>query len=114
MISLQKDGDYVATGVNIEILGNDFDNGPDAFVDTAAVMSSLDLIVTADTAIGHLGGALGHKTWIALKSVPHWPWMLTRDHSPWYPTVRLFRQSEAGVWASVFSRIEKEVRALAS
>jgi Glycosyltransferase family 9 (heptosyltransferase) len=83
-----------------------------AFVDTAAVMSSLDLIVTADTAVAHLAGALGRPTWVALKYVPHWTWMLEREDSPWYPTVRLFRQPEPNNWASVFSTIEQALRSL--
>jgi hypothetical protein len=80
----------------IKTLGDDFDSGPDAFVDIAAVMSSLDLVITCDTSIAHLAGALGRPAWIALKYVPHWVWMLDREDSPWYPTARLFRQSERG------------------
>ena len=98
--------------VTIETLGEDFDNGVDAFIDTAAVMSSLDLVVTADTAIAHLAGALGCGTWIALKYVPHWPWMLDREDSPWYPTVRLFRQSDPDNWTPVFANIANELRSL--
>ena len=81
-----------------ETLGDDFDAGPDAFVDTAAVMAHLDLVVTVDTSIGHLAGALGRPVWMALKRVPEWRWQLEREDSPWYPTMRLFRQQEAGEW----------------
>jgi ADP-heptose:LPS heptosyltransferase len=91
----------------IETLGDDFDNGLDAFVDTAAVMESLDLIITSDTSIAHLAGALGRPTWVALKHVPDWRWMLDRDDSPWYPTMRLFRQSARDDWRSVFAAILK-------
>src|SRR5262249_9502887 len=97
--------------IEIETLGEDFDSGPDAFIDTAAVMTSLDLIITSDTAIAHLAGALGRPTWVALKSVPDWRWLLDRDDSPWYPTLRLFRQPQRDDWGSVFVKIEQELRA---
>jgi hypothetical protein len=99
--------------VTIETLG-DFDDGPDAFVDTAAAMQNLDLIITSDTSIVHLAGALGRPTWVALNYVPEWRWLLDREDSPWYPTVRLFRQSERDNWRSVFARIERELRSLPS
>ena len=117
LISLQKGygSDQVTKlpkDVTIETLGDEFDSGPDAFIDTAAVISTLDLVITADTAIAHLAGALGCRTWIALKYVPHWPWMLDRDDSPWYPTVRLFRQMRPDNWAPVFATIANELRLL--
>src|SRR5262249_61058781 len=92
----------------IETLGDDFDSGPDAFVDTAAAMESLDLIITSDTSIAHLAGALARPTWVALKRVPDWRWMLDREDSPWYPTMRLFRQPEKEDWTSAFAVIERE------
>jgi FkbM family methyltransferase len=96
----------------IELLGENFDNGPDAFIDAAAVMEALDLIITSDTSIAHLAGALARPTWVGLKHVPDWRWMLDRDDSPWYPTMRLFRQKTAGDWRSTFSTIEKELHSL--
>jgi tetratricopeptide (TPR) repeat protein len=110
LISLQKvhgldQLDRLPAGMRVETLGDDFDDGPDAFVDTAAVMMSLDLVVTVDTATGHLAGALGRPVWIALQADPHWVWMLEREDSPWYPSVRLFRQRERGNWDEVFARI---------
>jgi hypothetical protein len=63
---------------------------------------NLDLVITCDTAIAHLAGALGVPTWIALSFVPDWRWMLVRRDSPWYPTATLFRQPRLGDWASVF------------
>ncbi len=93
-------------GVRVEFLGDDFDAGGDAFIDTAAVMKVLDLVITVDTAVAHLAGALGVPTWVALKSVPHWFWLLERSDSPWYPTMRLFRQKTAGDWQGVFAEIE--------
>jgi hypothetical protein len=117
LISLQKHVglDQLADlpeGAKIETLGDDFDSGPDAFIDTAAVMNSLDLIITCDTSIAHLAGALGRPTWLALKHVPDWRWMLDREDSPWYPTLRLLRQPQRDDWGSVFSKIEKSLREL--
>ena len=81
---------------------DDFDEGPDAFVDSAALLQSLDLLVTADTSITHVAGATGRPVWLALNTVPDWRWMLGRSDSPWYPTVHLFRQPRMGDWSSVF------------
>ncbi|SNB65784.1 Tfp pilus assembly protein PilF [Rhodoblastus acidophilus] len=80
----------------------DFDQGPDAFLDTAAVMENLDLIVSCDTSIAHLAGALGRPTWLALKHVAEWRWRRERTDTPWYPSVRLFRQPARDDWAGVF------------
>jgi hypothetical protein len=111
LISLQKhDGldqlDALPGDMTVETLGSAFDAGPDAFLDTAAVMAGCDLVITADTAVAHLAGALGVPTWIALPLVPDWRWMLDRADSPWYPTARLFRQRAQGDWKGVFSEIE--------
>ena len=75
------------------------------FLDTAAVMKHLDLVITCDTSIAHLAGALGVPVWVALRFTPDWRWMLERDDSPWYPTMRLFRQRNAGDWTEVFTRM---------
>jgi hypothetical protein len=97
--------EQIATaGFTIEAL-DDLDAGPDGFLDTAAVMANLDLIITSDTSIAHLAGALGRPVWVALRRVPDWRWMLDRADSPWYPTMRLFRQIRDGDWAPVFSEI---------
>ena len=74
-------------------------------MDTAALLQNLDLLITSDTAVAHVAGALGVPTWVALAYVPDWRWLLERDDSPWYPTMRLFRQREVGDWADVFRRI---------
>jgi len=71
------------------------------FADTAAVLEQLDLIITVDTAVAHLAGALGRPVWILLPFLPDWRWMLDRSDSPWYPSVRLFRQRRPGDWAGV-------------
>jgi len=76
------------------------------------VMNNLDLIITGDTSIAHLAGALGRPTWLALKRVPDWRWMLDREDSPWYPTLRLFRQSQQDDWGCVFSKIEQSLQEL--
>jgi hypothetical protein len=116
LISLQKNVglDQLADLPNdtkVESLDT-LDNGADAFVDTVAVMTNLNLIITCDTSIAHLAGALGRPTWVALKHVPDWRWMLDREDSPWYPTMRLFRQPQRDDWASVFSKMDGALRAL--
>lgn len=78
-------------------------SGP--FVDTAAVMQCLDLVITSDTSIAHLAGALAVPVWVALPFAPDWRWLLKREDSPWYPTMRLFRQRERGDWQGVFARM---------
>jgi tetratricopeptide (TPR) repeat protein len=89
----------------------DEDSGP--FMDTAAIMKSLDLVIAVDTAAAHLAGALGVPVWVPLSATSDWRWLLDRDDSPWYPTMRLFRQSEIGRWDDVFDRMTVELRELA-
>ena len=93
-------------------LGDDVDTVRGAFMDTAAIMMNLDLVITSDTAIAHLAGALGVPVWVALPFVPDWRWLLDRSDSPWYPTMRLFRQKTSGDWAGVFREIEAALRRL--
>ncbi|HWY62635.1 MAG TPA: tetratricopeptide repeat protein [Rhizomicrobium sp.] len=114
LVSLQKGHgleqlNLLPAGMRVETLGEDFDAGPDAFIDTAAAMMNLDLIVTADTSVGALAGALGRPVWLALKTVPHWVHMMNRLDSPWYPSARLFRQTERGGWDDVFRRMAAEL-----
>lgn len=99
-------------GMRVEVFGDEFDRGQDSFLDTAAAMKLCDLVITSDTAIAHLGGALGVKTWVALKSVPDWRWMLERTDSPWYPSIKLFRQRSRCDWTSVFDDMETILRTL--
>ena len=87
-------------------LATDRDESNGAFVDTAAVIMNLDLVVTCDTAIGHLAGGLGAEVWEALSFVPESRWMLGRADTPWYPTMRLFRQVSLGNWPSVFEQMK--------
>jgi len=79
------------------------------FSDTAAALEELDLIITVDTAMAHLAGALGKQVWILLPFYPDWRWMLNRDDSPWYPSMRLFRQIKHGDWGQVFSQVKKSL-----
>jgi hypothetical protein len=86
------------------------DESSGAFLDTAAVMMSLDLVISADTVIAHLAGALGIPAWVPLALAPDWRWWLQREDSPWYPSMRLFRQSRFGDWDDVFKRIAEELK----
>ncbi len=78
-------------------------------MDSAAVMTNLDLVITPDTSVAHLAGALGVPVWVALPFAPDWRWLLDRQDSPWYPTLRTFRQREWGDWNEVFERITREL-----
>ncbi|MBE9186359.1 tetratricopeptide repeat protein [Microcoleus sp. LEGE 07076] len=84
------------------------------FADTAAVVSQLDLVISVDTAVAHLAGALGKPVWILLCFTPDWRWMLQREDSPWYPTARLFRQQKPGDWEEVFDRVKAALQELTS
>ena len=92
--------------------GDAVDQSAGAFMDTAAIMKNLDLVITSDTAAAHLAGALGVNVWLALQMVPDWRWMLQREDSPWYSTMRLFRQTQLGDWPEVFERIACELERL--
>jgi ADP-heptose:LPS heptosyltransferase len=81
--------------------------------DTAALIAKLDLVITVDTAVAHLVGALGKRTWTLLPFSPDWRWLMEREDSPWYPTMRLFRQTKFGDWPSVLDRVRGELSALA-
>lgn len=116
LISLQKNDGVeqlaaLPEGMAVETLGADFDAGDDAFLDTAAAMENLDLVISSDTSVAHLAGALGRPVWLALKHAPDWRWMLERSDSPWYPTMRLFRQRRRDDWRAVFTEIERALRA---
>jgi hypothetical protein len=81
------------------------------FADTAAVMSLMDLIITTDTCVPHLAGALGRPVWAMLQFVPDFRWLLEREDSPWYPTMRLFRQTSPGDWNGVIGRVAEALAA---
>jgi hypothetical protein len=86
-----------------------FDEASGPFMDTAAIMNCLDLVICSDSAVTHLAGALGVPAWLALPLLPDWRWLLERDDSPWYPTIRLFRQTRTGTWDDVFDRMAEEL-----
>jgi len=114
LVSLQKGpgAEQLATVAdrwNVVDLAERLDASGGAFEDTAAIIAGLDLLVTSDTALAHLAGAMGKPVWVALQTVPDWRWLLQREDSPWYPTMRLFRQQELGDWQPVFKRMSQEV-----
>ena len=86
------------------------DGGQRPFVESAAMMAALDLVITTDTSIAHLAGALGRPTWIALRHMPDWRWGPSGDTTPWYPTARLFRQKTKGDWEGVFDNIQHALK----
>jgi hypothetical protein len=114
LVSLQKGpGQEQLSGIGFPVwdLAERLDTsetGP--FLDTAAVMQALDLLITSDSAIVHLAGALAVPIWVALPFMPDWRWLLDREDSPWYPTMRLFRQRVRGDWEEVFSRMTEQLR----
>jgi Flp pilus assembly protein TadD len=102
--------DELASKVSIENLAEHFAD----FTDAAAAIENLDLIISVDTAALHLAGAMGKPVWALLAFAPDWRWMLGRTDSPWYPTMRLFRQKKWGDWNSVFEACAKQLQVLVS
>jgi len=112
-VSLQKDprdGDKATLQTQNTIIDLTVDLTD--FVETAALVSCLDLVITVDTSVAHLAAALGRPTWILLAYLPDFRWLLDRNDSPWYPTVRLFRQTETRDYGEVLDRVRSELRAL--
>ena len=97
--------DGVGFADRILSFGEELDAGPGAFMDTAAIMMSLDLVISSDSAVAHLAGALGVPVWVALHATSEWRWLLDRSDSPWYPSMRLFRQPAAGDWRLVANEL---------
>ena len=115
LISLQKNAGVeqlaaLPPGMVVEVPGHAIDALGDALVDSAAIIECVDLVISCDTAIAHLSGALGRPTWIALKYVPDWRWNLTGTTTPWYPTARLFRQQQRWHWGPVFAAMAAQLR----
>jgi ADP-heptose:LPS heptosyltransferase len=105
-VSLQKqvpdaDRETMSAFAGMTDLSNDLTD----FGETAALIENLDLVITVDTAMGHLAGAMAKPVWIMVPKASDWRWMLDRDDSPWYPTARLFRQAKPGEWDPVLSRV---------
>jgi tetratricopeptide (TPR) repeat protein/glycosyltransferase involved in cell wall biosynthesis len=88
--------------------------GINSFAHIAAIIENLDLVISVDTSIAHLTGAMGKPVWTVLPFLPDWRWMLDRDDSPWYPSMRLFRQKTAGDWSGVFEEVKRELEKLKS
>jgi hypothetical protein len=113
LYSLQK-GDGIEQIAEVDFavrtLGDDVDSRG-MFVDTAAIMKSLDLVVATDSSLAHLAGALGVPVWIGLSLLSDFRWMLEREDSPWYPSMRLFRQQKLDLWTPVFERMAAELAA---
>jgi ADP-heptose:LPS heptosyltransferase len=82
------------------------------FADTAALCLLMDVVITVDTSVAHLAGALGVTTWVLLPHTPDWRWLLDRDDSPWYPSARLYRQDASRQWAPVLQRVAADLRQL--
>jgi ADP-heptose:LPS heptosyltransferase len=111
-VSLQKDpkaDDKAILREQAEVL--DLTDHLTDFAETAALVSCLDLVITVDTSAAHLAGAQGRPTWLLLPYLPDWRWLLDRDDSPWYSSVRLFRQDERRDYASVLERVRDALRA---
>jgi hypothetical protein len=92
--------------------GDEVDPGMKTILDTPAIMMNLDLVITPDTALAHIAGALGVPLWIALPFAPDWRWMLDREDSPWYPSARLFRQTEIRRWSPAFDQMASALATL--
>ncbi|HWY88682.1 MAG TPA: glycosyltransferase family 9 protein, partial [Gemmataceae bacterium] len=109
LLSLQvgPGSEQLATaGFPVTDLGQRFDRS--SLSDLAAVLMNMDLVISVETAPAHLAGALGVPAWILLPLKPDWRWLLERSDSPWYPTMRLFRQTRFGDWSEVFERVARE------
>jgi Flp pilus assembly protein TadD len=104
LFSLQVEGQKKLSGIPTQ---NICDLAPyiDDFAGSAAIVEQMDLIITVDTAMAHLAGGLGKRVWLLLCANPDWRWMMAGDHSPWYPTMRIFRQERLGDWTDVFDRL---------
>lgn len=108
--SLQK-GDAAAQLAEVgDARLNDLAPALSDFTDTAAVLEKLDLVITVDTSVAHLAGALGRPVWLLLPKVPDWRWLLDREDTPWYPRTRLFRQTRFDDWSDVFERVAERLR----
>jgi tetratricopeptide (TPR) repeat protein/SAM-dependent methyltransferase len=110
-VSLQKGRAIEGLPAQMQVL----DAAPELndFADTAAALANLDLLITVDTSVAHLAGAMGKPVWLLLPFSPDWRWLLERDDSPWYPSMRLFRQAEPGTWGAVLQQVAEELAALA-
>jgi hypothetical protein len=112
LFSLQKKFGLEQIGeVSDRFVVTDLGDRLEDFLDTAAVMMNLDLVISADSSPAHLAGALGVPVWMPLPFISDWRWMTDRDDSPWYPTMRIFRQRRYGDWDELFARLANELAA---
>ncbi len=108
--SVQRDvraSDAAALAARSDVMH--FGDALEDFADTAAIVELMDVVVSVDTAVAHVAGALGKKLWLLLPLVPDWRWLLEREDSPWYPSARLFRQSRLGDWTVTLARVREEL-----
>ena len=91
---------------SLVLSGAELDEDRGAFMDSAAIISLVDLVVTSDTAVAHLAGALGATVWLLLPYVPDWRWGREGEFTDWYPNMRIFRQSNPGDWPGVFEEVQ--------
>jgi len=107
-----KDIETIASEIKTDLCNiENLDSQLNDFADTAAIVAQLDLVITVDTAIAHLAGAMGKPVWLLLGNHQDWRWMQERDDSPWYPTMRLFRLSKSGDWDELFQRVFAAIEA---
>jgi tetratricopeptide (TPR) repeat protein len=116
LVSLQKGAgsrqrDEVDFGERVLELMDPWDTGAEEVLETSALMAALDFVVTSDTVTAHLAGALGLHVWVLLAANADWRWLNGREDSPWYPSMRLFRQSVAGDWSGLFERVSQRLAA---
>jgi Tfp pilus assembly protein PilF len=118
LISLQKRGleeenlKDLAKRLGVTEPEGDWDPPSAPFADSAAIVKHLDLVIAVDTALAHLAGALAVPVWVPLSAMTDWRWLLDREDSPWYPTMRLFRQAKLGEWQPVFESMARELEKL--
>lgn len=105
-VSLQV-GPHSCAAAGLQLPMLDFSGDIVDFAETAGLIANLDLVISVDSAVAHLAGALGKETWVLLPYAPDWRWQLGREDSPWYSSVRLFRQEKAGAWPEVLQRVKQ-------
>ncbi len=103
-----RDDQHIQHDILVSNIGNEFDG----FSDTAGAIEHLDLVISVDTSVAHLAGAMGKPVWVLLPYIPDWRWMMKRKDSPWYPTMRLFRQENPGDWKGVFRCVAQELKTM--
>jgi hypothetical protein len=114
LVSLQADGGAQVRAAQFPVIDftDRLDREHGAFQDTAAILMNLDLMISSDTSVPHLAGALGRPVWLALRKSSEWRWQRARHDTPWYPTMRLYRQTTRGDWADVLRRMADDLSRL--